>query len=400
VSRVSLPRAEKPRVSVVIVTFGGWALARRALEALRDRTPVPFEVIVVDNPTPEDVAARLREEVEGAEVIENDRNEGFGPAANRGAERARGDLLLFLNSDTEVQGGWLEPLIDSLEGFPGAGAVVPMLLNQDGTVQEAGGLLFREGSTLMYGFGGDPGDPSLRFRRRVDYGSAACLLLRRSEFLKVGGFDPVFVPAYCEDVDLQLRLRGLDRDVVYEPRSRVVHVRFGSSGLDEGVAARLVERNTEILRDRWPDVLARRPPLVEVPEHGHRVFAARDAEAIERILVVAEAPPEDVLDALRRRHPNGRLTLLSTSPVADEERGRLLHDGIEAVGPIEDVDTWLRARLFHYSAVLAVDGSVDPALADRLSETQPDAPLLRVPGDPVEASRALQEAGILAQSEA
>lgn len=399
-SRVSFPRSERPRVSVVIVTFGGWALTRRALEALRDRTPVPFEVVIVDNPTPEDVAGRLREEVEGAEVIENHRNEGFGPAANAGAQRARADLLLFLNSDALVQDGWIDPLIETLEGFPEAGAVVPMLLNEDGTVQEAGGLLFRQGWTLMYGYGGDPADPSLRFRRRIDYGSAACLLLRRSDFLELGGFDPAFVPAYCEDVDLLLRLRTLGCDVVYEPRSLVIHVRFGSSGLDEGVASRLVERNTAILRDRWPDVLVRRPPLVEAPEHAHRIVAARDAEALERLLVVADTTPRDLLDALMGRHPEGRLTILATAPIDEAERERLLLEGIEAVGPLDDPDRWLRDRLFHYSAVLSVAGSVDHALADRLADTQPEAPLLHVTGDPAEAVRALDHAGILAQSDA
>ena len=397
--RVSLPRAERPVVSVVIVTFGAWAMTRRALEALRDRTPVPFEVVVVDNPTPEDVAGRLREEVEGVEVIENDENEGFGPAANRGAAAARGDLVLFLNSDTVVQEGWIEPLIEALEGLPGAGAAVPMLLNEDETVQEAGGLLFREGWTLMYGYGGDPADPSFRFRRRIDYGSAACLLLRRSEFLELGGFDPVFVPAYCEDVDLQLRLRKLGRDVVYEPRSRVVHVRFGSSGLDEQVAARLVQRNTAILRERWPDVLARRPPLIEVPEHAHRVLAARDAEALERILVIGGSPPVPVLEALLRRHPDGRLTLLATAPMAEEERRPLLLDGIEAVGPLDDPGPWLRERLFHFTAILAVDGSVDEALAAQLAETQPESPLLRVRPDPAEATAALEEAGIIVEGQ-
>jgi GT2 family glycosyltransferase len=399
-SRVSLPRAERPRVSIVIVTFGAWALARRALEALRDRTPVPFEVVVVDNPTPEDVAGRLREEVEGVEVIENDQNEGFGPAANRGAERARGALVLFLNSDTVVQEGWIEPLIDALEELPGAGAAVPMLLNEDGTVQEAGGLLFREGWTLMYGFGKDPADPSIRFRRRIDYGSAACLLLRRSEFLDLGGFDPAFVPAYCEDVDLQLRLRRLGRDVVYEPRSRVVHIRFGSSGLDEGVAARLVRRNTALIRERWPDILARRPALVEVPEHAHRVFAARDAEALERILVIGESPPPKILEALLRRHPGGRLTLVATAPMTEEEREPLLLDGIEAVGPLDDPEPWFRERLFHYTAILAVDGSVEEGLAEQLAQTQPEAPLLRVGQDPAEAMRALDEAGIMAEGDA
>lgn len=394
-SVLTLPRADHPLVSVIMVTFGGWGLTRRALEAVMEHTPLPFEVIVVDNPTPEDVAARLREEVTGAQVLENDRNEGFGPAANRGAERARGEHVLFLNTDTLVGPGWLEPLVETLRSTPRAGAAVPLFLNEDRTVQEAGGLLFEDASTLMYGFGEPPADPSYRFRRYVDYGSAACLLLRRSEFLDAGAFDPAFVPAYCEDVDLQLRLRERGLRTVYEPRSEVVHARFGSSGLDERTAAGLVEKNAAILRERWGHVLADRPPRPEagVPEHAHRVLAARDAEAVVRILVTAPETPRELLTALLDRHPSGRITFLATSRAPDvDDLGRL---GVESAGP-EDPEPWLRARRFHYTAVLAVAEDPDEMLAAALAEHQPQAPALRC-ADADEAETALTTASVLAE---
>jgi O-antigen biosynthesis protein len=394
VSVLTLPRADQPQVSVVMVTFGGWGLTRRAMEALVEHTRVPFEVIVVDNPTPEDVAARLREEVTGAEILENDRNEGFGPAANRGAERARGDHLVFLNTDTLVGPGWLEPLIETLAADPRAGAAVPMFLNEDGTVQEAGGLLFEDASTLMYGFGDPPTDPAYRFRRTVDYGSAACLVLRRSDFVDAGAFDPVFVPAYCEDVDLQLRLRERGLQTVYEPRSAVIHTRFGSSGLDERAAAALVEKHAAILRGRWGHVLADRPPRPEagVPEQAHRVLAARDAGAVIRILVTAPEAPRDLLAALLKRHPSGRITFLSTDRSPDvDELGAL---GVETSGPPTDAEPWLRARRFHATAVLAVREGPGEALAAALEEHQPQAPVLRC-ADTGEADAALVRAGVL-----
>jgi O-antigen biosynthesis protein len=394
VSVLTLPRADRPLVSVVMVTFGGWGLTRRALEALVEHTDLPFEVIVVDNPTPEDVAARLREEVAGAEVLENDRNEGFGPAANRGAERARGQHLVFLNTDTLVGPGWLEPLVEALSSDPATGAAVPMFLNEDGTVQEAGGLLFEDASTLMYGFGDSPTHPAYRFRRTVDYGSAACLVLRRSDFLDAGAFDPVFVPAYCEDVDLQLRLRERGRHTVYEPRSTVVHTRFGSSGLDERAAAALVEKHAAILRERWGHVLADRPPRPEagVPEQAHRVLAARDADAVIRILVTAPEAPHDLLAALLERHPSGRITYLATDRSPDV--GDLGGLGVEVAGPLSDPEPWLRARRFHVTAVLAAREDPSEALAAALEEHQPQAPVLRC-ADEGEADVALVHAGVL-----
>jgi len=396
VTLLTLPRADRPLVSVVMVTFGGWALTRRALLALREHTTLPFEVVIVDNPTPEDVAARLREEVNGAEILENDRNEGFGPAATRGAERARGTHTVFLNTDTLVRHGWLEPLVDAVTSDDLAGAAVPLFLNEDGTVQEAGGLLFEDASTLMYGFGESPSDPAYRFRRYVDYGSAACLLLRRSDFLDAGGFDPAFVPAYCEDVDLQLRLRERGRVTVYEPRSEVVHVRFGSSGLDEKTAARLVERNAAILRERWGPVLAERPPRPEagVPEQAHRVFAARDADAVVRILVAAPAPPRGLLEALLGRHPRARVTYMATEPADDREVEELHRAGVETAGPFDDPDPWLRARRFHYTATVAAFEEPSEDLAAALEEHQPQAPVLGC-GAPDEALAALARFGVL-----
>jgi GT2 family glycosyltransferase len=378
VTAVSLPRAGRPVVSVVMVTYGGWDLARRALEALAANTATPAEVIVVDNPTDEDVASRLRGEVEGAEVILNRSNEGFGPAANRGAQRARGTYLVFLNTDALVSSGWLEPLVEVLETDTRAGAAVSRFLNEDGTVQEAGGLLFRDGSTLMYGFRADPADLEFRFRRYTDYGSAACLALRRADFLACGGFDPAYVPAYCEDLDLQLKLGQRGLRTVYEPRSEITHLRFGSTGLSEEVAARLVAKNTAILRDRWPHVLARRPPPFDAPGREARVLAARDADAMERILVVAEdALPTELLAALRERHPAGRITLL---PVrwrpADGELEPLLASGVE-VAPLDPNPAWwVRARPFHHTAAICPEGYPPPAVARALMESQPQAPLI------------------------
>jgi GT2 family glycosyltransferase len=363
--------------SVVLVTYGGWDLARRTLEALVANTGPPFEVVIVDNPTDEDVAGRLRDEVEGAEVILNAENVGFGPAANLGAERARGEHLVFLNTDTVVGPGWLEPLIDTLRTDPRAGAAVPRFLNEDGTVQEAGGLLFRDGSTLMYGFRADPADPEFRFRRYTDYGSAACLALRRADFQATGGFDPAYVPAYCEDVDLQLRLRERGLHTVFEPRSEIVHLRFGSTGLTEARAEELVAKNTAILRERWPHVLAERPPPFDAPGHEGRVLAARDADALERILVVAEdGLPAKVVASLRDRHPTGRVTVLTVRwRPSDEEVDALLRSGIE-VADGDDPASWIRARRFHYTAALCPEGYPPPAVAHPLMEWQPQAPLI------------------------
>ncbi|MGH2724174.1 MAG: glycosyltransferase [Actinomycetota bacterium] len=370
---VTLARAEAPEVSVLIVTYGGWDLARQALEAVRDHTRRPSEVIVVDNASPDGTGERLRTEVRGATVVLNGRNVGFGPAVNQAAALARGRYLALLNSDALVRPGWLEPLVERLQGDPTVGAVVSRLLNADGTVQEAGSLLWSDGSTLAFGAGAAGGDPAYRFARTVDYGSAACLLIRRSVFLDVGGFDPAYVPAYCEDVDLCLALRELGLRTVYEPRSDVVHVRFGST--DASAAAGLIEANREVLRHRRAGALARQvaPPG---PHHPHREVAGRDAHAHDRVLVVADRAPRTLLLALAAAFPDGRVTVLSTGGPPDPETAdELARAGVEVAFP-DDLERWFGARLFHVSAAVAVGPELPAAVAELLRRTQPQAPVI------------------------
>ena len=394
---IELPRDESPMVSVVMVLYGEWPRVREALEAVRAHTDLPSEVVLVDNPADGGMRERLRDEVRGGTVVLNDRNVGFGPGANQGADLARGRHLVFLNSDAVVRPGWLDPLIESLEHDPLVGAAVPKFLNGDGTLQEAGGLVFGDGSTRMYGHGQDPNDPRYRFRRYVDYGSGACLAVRRSTFLEMGGFDPVYLPAYCEDVDLQLSLRRRGLRTVYEPRAEVVHARFGSAGR-ETEARHWVERNTGILRDRWSEFLAARPmPPGDVVDH-HRFVAARDADASDRILVLADRVPGRLLAELAARNRTGRVTFLASGldPVPPEALEKLLALGVEVEGPLREQVPWWRDRLFHYTAVVVV-GPPPGWLTRRLHETQPQASLVR--GDDVPTAVAeLRRIGLLAES--
>jgi Glycosyl transferase family 2 len=199
------PDSGTPELSVVMVVKDAWVLIECALAALVAYTDRPFEVIIVDNRSRDATRPRLSE-LDNARMVLNDQNRGFDPATNQGAEHARAErLLLLLNTDTFVRPGWLEPLIETLEQSTVA-AVVPRFLHLDGSLQEAGVLLARDGTVRFYGEHDDPDRLCYRFRRRVDLGSAACMLVRRSDFDRLGGFDPRYAPAYYEDADFCLQL--------------------------------------------------------------------------------------------------------------------------------------------------------------------------------------------------
>ena len=357
-----LPKSRDPLVSVVLVTYGGWDWPYRALEALREHTEEPIEVICVDNASWDGTGELLEELVGGATVVRNMKNVGFAAGANQGAAIARGQYLCFLNPDCLVRPGWLPPLVAAL-GDPGIGAAVPRFIGPDGLVQEAGSVVDRQGWTEAVGAGADPTDPETRFPRLVDYGSAACLLIRRATFLSAGGFDERFHPAYCEDVDLAFRLRDDGLHTAFQPASTVDHAGAVSTG--SITRDRLIERNRLLLLRRWADALSDRPALTELEDRPHRLFALRDALTLDRILVISEDLPSPGAAAAlagAAARPTVRATLL-LSGGSPEGRDGLLAAGVE-VCVADDVERWLAGRRYHYSVVVS-DGAVPPPILHR-----------------------------------
>ena len=388
-----LPRHDDPKLSVVMVTHGAWPLVERAIAALIEHTPAPFELIVVDNASTDKTAARLSE-CDGVRLVLNDSNRGFGPATNQGAELARGDYLLLLNSDAFVHRGWFAPLADTISR-PTVGAVVPAYLDTAGLLQEAGALLARDGTVHLYGEGDDPNRGCYRFRRTVDYGSAVCMLIGRRTFASLGGFDDRYAPAYYEDTDLCLRLAERGMSVVYEPRSTVTHVRYGSGGLDQALA--LSERNRKLFAERFAERLAGRPQSF-VTAGDQAVIHARDAIASPRLLICADPTQPSVrhtIGELLERFPRARLTWIAPAGSADRPReDDWLARGVELLG--DPGHSWLDQRLFHYDAVLRGPQAMCELL-DAVARTQPQAPQIaldQLMGAPEQLVPALAAAGV------
>ena len=379
---MTLSVPDDPEVSVVMVLYGGGKVASRAISALAENTEPRFELILVDNASPDDTLERVEEHVDGATVIRNTTNTGFGAASNQGAALARGRTLCFLNSDALVEPGWLPPLLEAL-AQPGAGAAVPLFLNENGTVQEAGSVVDSIGHAHAIGGGGDPGDFQYRFPREVDFGSAACMLVPAGLFFELGGFDELFAPAYFEDTDLCFKLHERGLKTVFEPRSRVVHMRHGS-GTSES-ARKLMEEHRDLFVERWGERLIRRPRLVEVAQKPNQMLAARDAEALDRILVIDDRVPftdrgsgDPRMSALLRElavlWPAARITFAASHGMDAERYAEpLLRRGIEVVAPPVDWEDWFEARRFHYGVVLVSRQQNVEAFRGFLSRTQPQA---------------------------
>lgn len=247
------PRAKDvpAKLSVVIVTYNSAA----ALPALLDSLPAGlkgvehFDVIVADNQSQDGSADRAQAHPIGATVIRMGRNAGYAAAINAAAAIAHPDSdLLILNPDLRLYPDSVKPLIEHLAA-PRVGVVVPLNYREDGSIDPT---LRREpsmltawadavlGGTLAARLGwGEIVGEAARYDHcgTIEWATGSALLVAARARRAVGNWDESFF-LYSEEVDYQRRMREAGFDIVYEPRSKVVHA-CGGSGSSPGLFALL-----------------------------------------------------------------------------------------------------------------------------------------------------------------
>ena len=287
-----LAASPTPDATIVIPVYGQLAYTLNCLHSLRaQRSRYSAEILVADDRSP-DATATVLADLDGITLHANPENLGFLRSCNAAAARARGRVLVLLNNDTRVLPGWLDALLDGLAHLPAAGLVGSKLLYPDGTLQEAGAIIWRDGSAWNFGRNDDPNRPHYCHARAVDYVSAASVAIPLDLWHELGGFDARFAPAYCEDADLGLRINAAGRTVWYQPTSRVIHYEGRTSGTDtaSGVKAHQVANAAKLFL-RWRDRLAQHRPNGEAP------YLERDRAVRQRALIVDATSPTPKQDA-------------------------------------------------------------------------------------------------------
>lgn len=231
-------------ISVVIINYNTCDLLRDCLSSMVHLAEI-MDIWVVDNASTDGSVEMIKEQYPTVNLIVNNENLGFVKANNQAFEKVKGEFVILLNSDTVVHSGWLDALRNAFSN-PHVGAACPQLLNEDGSIQPSWGrfpsvwseFIFQSYLYKLFPFRmawGKRIHPILSreysTRHPVDWGSAACLAVRREAMQRVGGLDEeIFM--YGEDVEWCWRIRQAGYQILFTPQAKVTHLSGKSSKRD------------------------------------------------------------------------------------------------------------------------------------------------------------------------
>jgi GT2 family glycosyltransferase len=238
-------------------------------------TTIPYETIVVLNEATAEAETRLRGAVTGIQVVSSPVNLGLAGAGNRGRALARGELLILLHDDAEIEPGWMEALVETADAHPEAGAIGGKVLYPDGRLQLAGAILWRTVNSPFPWIGKTPAPTAFDRLRAVDFCGSSSLLVRAAIWDFVGGLDEQFYPVYYVDCDLAMVIRKLGFIVLYQPNSRIRHHHSASS--NPTFRHFLLSRNRLLFLKKWGAAL-----------ENHEPYERDSPAAVERALARAE----------------------------------------------------------------------------------------------------------------
>lgn len=281
---LQVPIWEKPEVSIVIPVYNQFGYTYACVESIiRNSGEVSYEILIADDCST-DLTEQIDDIIGGLHTIHNEKNLRFLLNCNHAAKQARGEYILFLNNDTQVQENWLEPLVSLMQKDPSIGMTGSKLVYPDGRLQEAGGILWSDGSAWNYGNRSDPNAPEYNYVKEVDYISGASICIRRELWKEIGGFDERFVPAYCEDSDLAFEVRRHGYKVVYQPLSVVVHFEGVSNGTDVASGQKAYQVvNQKKFFEKWQQILTQ-----DHYPNGEKVFLARERGRNAKVLLMVD----------------------------------------------------------------------------------------------------------------
>lgn len=253
------PDKTQKSVSIVIPVYNKDYFTYQCLKNLLKLNSRYLEVIVINNNS-NDATNKLLEKVKGIKVINNSENLHFLKASNQGALSATCEYLLFLNNDAIPSANSIDLAVETFETFSNVGAVGGKIVLPDDKLQEAGSIIWKDGTCVGLGRGESPDIGEYNYIREVDFCSGAFLMTTRDLFVEQGLFDDRYSPAYYEECDYCLGLQAKGYKTIYNPSILINHFEFGSSTLSQQAfdlmtknRIKFVEKNSELLKNKFED---------------------------------------------------------------------------------------------------------------------------------------------------
>ncbi len=284
-SEIHFPKpSENPLVSIIIPVYNQWNYTIECLKSIWETTDnIDYEIIIADDMS-NDETVLIQDIVKNVTIVRDGVNRGFVLNCNHAAKFAKGKYILFLNNDTIVQKDWLTSLVELIEADEKIGIVGSKLLYSNEKLQEAGGIVWNDASGWNYGRLDDPEKSEYCYVKEVDYISGASMMIRSTLWRDIGGFDPIYAPAYCEDTDLAFEARKRGYKVVLQPKSLVIHFEGISHGNDinNGIKSYQTVNNKKFF-EKWKSVLE-----AEHFPNAQHVFHARDRSRNQKTILVID----------------------------------------------------------------------------------------------------------------
>lgn len=221
----------QPKVFIIIVNYNGYKDTIECLQSLQKITYKNYEVVVVDNASPNKSVAELKKNLFGAKLIENKENLGFAGGNNTGIKYAlenKADYVLLLNNDTIVEPDFLSILIEEGEKNSKAGILGSLICYYDepNKIWFAGGKinwLLTKGTHIDYNRV-IPAEAGIQAHssKKTDYITGCCLLIKKNVIDKIGMMDDDYF-LYYEDTDWNLRAQKAGFESIIVPKSKIYH---------------------------------------------------------------------------------------------------------------------------------------------------------------------------------
>lgn len=273
-----------PKISIIIPVYNQFSFTYMTLKSLIDNVSYSnFEVIIVDDCSTEIKIQELEKKVENITILRNEQNMGFLRSCNYAVTFAKGEYIVLLNNDVLVQKNWLESLYETIIEDSSIGIIGSKFLFLDGRVQEAGGIVFEDGTATHYGRGdGFWNAHDVSYLKEVDYISGASIMLKKSLWKRVGGFDERYTPAYCEDVDLAFSVRKEGYKVIFQPKSTLIHFEGVSHGNNIEIGLKKYQViNQKKFFNKWETILK-----LEQEKKGENNYLNRDRSKGKEHIVI------------------------------------------------------------------------------------------------------------------